>query len=361
MSGYLAVLLAAVVSLGLLARAALRRGSITPAVGCGMAVCIAGPALAFGQQVESAGFEDYVFRPAPRVDFYAKSGAVGWVQNAVRRDPARAIGLQHNLYSGWSAMYRIEGINGPDALINPRYRELTRLSAIDREWDWRLSLSQDGLARARPFLDFLNVRYYLDLRSDQRTMGAVLKLDQTGDLDVYESTTAWPRAFFTDRVELYVDAADFMALVQNGDGRPFAAAQASDPGARQALGGLMGNPPEGRVIVPASDYRLTEDSTSFSVNAPAAGVVVLTEAFWSGYPRGEIDGRKAKLIRVNHAFQGIAVTPGPHRITLKYRPRNFEWLLAASAASLAVLVLAFLFLGGAGRAERGNPAEALTS
>ena len=360
-SGYLAVLLAAVVSLGFLARAALRRGSLTPAIGCGMAVCIAALLWRFGQQVESAGFEDYVFRPAPRVDFYAKSDAVGWVQNAVRRDPARAVGLQNNLYAGWSAMYRIEGINGPDALINPRYRELTRLSAIDREWDWRLSLSQDGLARARPFLDFLNVRYYLDLRSDQAAMGALLKPVRMGDLDVYESPTAWPRAFFTDRAELYFDAAEFMALIQNGDGRPFAAAQASDSTARRALGGILGNPPEGRVVIPASDYRLTENSTSFSIEAPSAGIVVLSEAYWSGYPRCEVDGRKARVFRINHAFEGVAVSAGHHRITVAYRPRNFEWLLAASAVSLAVLVAALLFLRGGNRRDRAGVPGALTS
>jgi hypothetical protein len=270
------------------------------------------------------------------------------------------LGLQNNLFPGWSAMYGLEGINGPDALINPRYRELAQLSPIDREWDWRLYLARDKLARARPFLDFLNVRYYVDLRSDQAAMGALLKPDRMGDLDVYESPTAWPRAFFTDRVELYRDAPDFMALLYNGDGRPFAAAQASDSAAHQSLGGLMGNPLEGRVVIPATDYRLTEDSTSFSVDAPSAGVVVLAEAYWPGYPRGEVDGQKARMLRINHAFEGVAVSPGHHRIAVAYRPRNFEWLVAASAVSLAVLAFGISFLSGRRRSGTGTP-EALTS
>jgi hypothetical protein len=341
-SGYLAVLLAALVALGLLARAVYRRGSATPALGMGIALCLLLLLWRFGQQAVPVGFEDYVVHPAPRVDFYGKSGAVRWIQGAVRDSPARAIGLQNNLFPGWSAMYGIEGINGPDALINPRYRELTLLAPIDRDWDWRLYLSRAKLAQVRPFLDFLNVRYYLDLRSDQAALGAVLKLDRTGDLDVYESPSAWPRAFFTDRVVLYRDASDFMTLIQNGDGRPFAAAQESDSATLQALGGSLTGPLEGRADIPASDYRLTEDSTSFSVVAPAAGIVVLQEAYWPGYPHGWVDGRPAAVLRINHAFEGILVGPGHHRITVEYRPRRFDWMMAAAAASIAVLTLVYL-------------------
>jgi hypothetical protein len=337
--GYLAVLLAALVALGLLARAALRRGSATPALGGGIALCLLALLWRFGQEAASGGFEDYVVRPAPRVDFHAKSGAVRWIQNAVAKEPGRSVGLQNNLFPGWSAMYGLEGINGPDALINPRYRELTLLSPIDRAWDWRMYLSRGNLAQSRPFLDFLNTRYYLDLRSDQAALGAVLKLDRTGDLDVYESTTAWPRAFFTDRVALYRDAPDFMALLGKGDGRPFAAAQDSDSETRRELGGLAGSPLGGRAVVPATDYRLTEDSTSFSVDAPAAGIAVLSEAYWPGYPHGEVDGRTAKVIRINHAFEGIPVSAGRHRITVSYRPRNFGWMLLAAGASLAAMGL----------------------
>ena len=351
--GYLAVLLAALVSLGLLARAALRRGFWTPALGGGVALCLLALLWRFGQQAEPAGFEDYAVHPAPRVDFHAKSGAVRWIQAAVRTDPGRSIGLQNNLFPGWSAMYGLEEINGPDALINPRYRELTLLAPLDREWDWRLYLSRSMLAQARPFLDFLNTRYYLDLRSDQAALGALLKLDRTGDLDVYESPTAWPRAFFTDRVVLYRDAPDFMALLEKGDGRPFAAAQASDSATCRALGGMTRDSLDGRVAIAATDYRLTENSTSLSVDAPSAGIVVLTEAYWPGYPHVRIDGRRAAVLRINHAFQGFLVDPGHHRIIVEYGPRNFGWLLGAAGASLFILVFTFLLLssGSASRAD----------
>ena len=50
------------------------------------------------------------------------------------------------------------------------------------------------------------------------------------DLDVWESPTAWPRAFFTDRVGIYDRADDFVAAIKSGDGRPFAALLREDRG-----------------------------------------------------------------------------------------------------------------------------------
>ena len=205
LAAYLAVLIVALVAFGLLARRALREGRVGPAAGVAMALCLLAMLWRGGMQV-STGFEDYVVAPGRRVDFRTKSGAVEFLRQARESQPSRAIGLQNNLFPGWSAMYGIETANGPDALINRRYRELLSIAPINSIWDWRLYLSRDGIARARPFLDFLNVRYYLDLRSDQAALGALLKPDRMGDLDVYESPTAWPRAFFTDRVELYRDA-----------------------------------------------------------------------------------------------------------------------------------------------------------
>jgi hypothetical protein len=200
-------------------------------------------------------------------------------------------------------------------------------------------LTRDKIVPARPFLDFLNVRYYVDLRSDQAALGAILKLERAGDLDVYESPTAWPRAFFTDRIALYKDAPELMGMILNGDGRPFAAAQEADAAANRDLGGLVMGTLPGRTVVPASDYRLTEASTSFTVDAPTAGIVVLTEVYWSGYPHGEVDGKQAKVLRINHAFQGIAVSAGHHQITVTYKPRRFDWALAAAGISLAILVV----------------------
>jgi hypothetical protein len=274
------------------------------------------------------------------------------VQQAVQGAPARSIGLQNNLFPGWTAMYGLEGVSGPDALMDPRYRELTDLSPLERLWDWRLYLNLDHLAAARPFLDFLNVRYYFDLPGDQAALGAALRPVLEADLDVYESPTAWPRAFFTDRLWRYAQPADLMARILHGDGRPFAAVQAPDLPAGSPLQGLPDDL-AGRTVTPAAGYRLTEDSTSFSITAPAPGMAVLTETGWAGYAHAEVDGRPAPLYRINHAFLGVFLAgAGPHRIVVTYEPRHRSLLLALSLGAALALAAAG---AGAGRRAKAAP------
>ena len=185
------------------------------------------------------------------------------------------------------------------------------------------------MPKVRPFFDALNVRYYLDLHSDQGVMGRALKLVKTADLDVYESPTVWPRAFFTDRLEIYDTAEDFVNAIRAGDGRPFAAAQRSQLTEER---GLLGLPRglDGRNIAPATNYRLTENTTSFDVHANGPGVVVLDEVFWPGDFRAEVNGHKANVLRMNHAFKAVLLdTAGDFIIvTFRYVPKNFPRNLA---------------------------------
>lgn len=196
-----------------------------------------------------------------------------------------------------------------------------------------------NLTKAKPFLDFLNVRYYLDLRSDQGALGSILKLDQVGDLDVYESKTAWPRAFFTDEIIGYTTVQDLMAKLSHEDGRPFAAMDPKDLGATPNLVSYTRTSIEDRIVVPATSYYLTENATHFSIRAPRSGIVVLNEVYWPGYPHAQIDGKPAKVFRINHTFQGLEVDQGAHEITISYRPRGFNLNLMISA------VCCFLLLG----------------
>jgi hypothetical protein len=347
---YLAALVAALAGLGLTARRALARGRFTAASVFIAILCAYILIWRQAQEPAAAGASDYTFQPGARVNFSARSAAIGRVRQAVAAAPARAIGLQENFFPGWGAMVGVEGISGPDALMDPRYRELLSLSPLERRWDWRAYLSRDILGAARPFLDFLNVRYYFDLRSDQGALGAVLRLVQTGDLDVYESPTAWPRAFFTDRLARYDQPAELADQIRRGDGRPFAAIQSPDLVAAPEVGRLSANV-RTRAVVPASAYRLTEDSTAFTVEAPGPGLAVLNETGWAGYGAAQVDGQPTPVIRVNHAFAGVFLaTAGSHRIVVTYRPRRWPLLLGLSGG--AALALAAAGLGTLSRPRR---------
>ena len=340
---YLASLVLAFAGLALLARRIFTGAGLTAAAALGVALCLAVLLWRQGLQPASSHFDAYTFHPAGRADFHAESGAVAFVQAGDRAEPSRSIGFRGNLMPGWNDEYGIEGICGPEALSNPDFRDLIEASPLTRIWDWRIYLLPADVATCRRILDFLNVRYYFDIPGDEPGAKASLRSAFNGDLEVEESPTVWPRAFFTDRVAGYRDSADLVGLVGAGDGRPFAAVPAAEIGL-SAEYSRMDADLAGRTVVPASGYHLTEDTTSFSVHAPGPGMVILSEVFWPGYPHAELNGNPVTINRVNGAFQGVLIpSAGDYRLVIRYRAGCATAALGMAGAGWTAMALAGAF------------------
>jgi hypothetical protein len=164
------------------------------ALGAGSALLLVAAAGAlvwrFALHAPAAGFEDFIVRPAVRTDFHARSGAMEFARAAHAREPGRGFGFNGNFFPGWTGVYGLETVHGPDALVNPWLRELASVSGLERLWDWRLYVEAVNIAAARPFLDALNVRFYFDLLSKHPALPASLTLAHGADLDVWQSPTA---------------------------------------------------------------------------------------------------------------------------------------------------------------------------
>jgi len=330
--GSLWTLLAASVLLLVVARRMLVRREVTATTGLLVVLCLV---VMLWRQGMHAGFSDndYVFHSAARADFHAQSPAVETVL-ATQEAPCRAVGLGDNLFAGWTGVYGLEGISGPDALINRHYRELLEACEVDREWDWRYVVHPETLAALRPVYDFLNIKYYFAAAGSSVPPGNVLQPVVQADLDVYRSATPWPRAFFTDEVLSYDVPLQLAALIKNNPGHPFAAIQAGD---REAPAPVPHDPTT-HLVVPAQDYRLTTNSTSFEVVAPRAGIIVLQEPWLAKSFRVTMNGRPAKYFRVNHAFKGIVVaSAGTYRITFTYWPPYFTLALMLCGGGVLLL------------------------
>jgi hypothetical protein len=167
------------------------------------------------------------------------------------------------------------------------------------------------------------------------------------DLDVYESSKAWPRAFFSDRLIPYTSEQTFVPLLKNGNGMPFAAIATEELDLHPELAALATNTGQSTtaLTVPATHYSLTNNTTSFKVIAPGAGVVVLTETYVEGDLQVRVNGTPSGYFRVNSAFRGVFLPKaGEYDLSFRYWPRFFTLSLWLSAFGIVTLALWLGFL-----------------
>ena len=318
---------------------------VTLLTGTGLAICAAVILWRHGQHTPTA-FDPYVFNPTERASFFSPSAAV----QTVRQDqsgPFRVAGTDGNFVAGWSAAYGLEGISGPDALVNPWYRELTTAFGIDRINDWRLMVRSETFLEQKPAYDFLGLRYYFNHHGSPGPWEQKLAVVTLADLDVYRSAEAWPRAFWVSGVSRYDRVSDLATNVLKGDGRPFAAVAAAEAPADWPL-------PDGQPAIPAHDYRLTANTTSFRLSAPQRGLAVLHETWLPDDFTATVNGLPAQVVRVNHAFKGVWLpAAGDHAVEFSYRPPRLRWALGASL--VGVIAIAALLILPARRREARLP------
>ena len=96
--------------------------------------------------------------------------------------------------------------------------------------------------------------------------------------------------------------------------------------------------PPTRQIIAATDYALTNNTTSFKITATGPGTVVLTEPYLKDDFQLTVNGKPAAYFRVNSAFRGVFVpAAGEYRFLFSYWPRHLTISLWISALGLAVL------------------------
>lgn len=305
-------------------------------------LCLAGLLWRHGLHLKTdlAQIDDVVVNPPVRVNFNSPSAAVTFVRN--EQGPFRTVGFGYILFAGYNAMAGLESISGPDALISPFYRQLILASGIKLQWYWRPEVEKANLKSLLPLYNLLNIGFFLDdpgqLQSPDPSLVRIASLD----LDVYRNQSSWPRAFFIDQVQHYNSVDDFLRLVNERPGRPLAAVQ----------NGGVGSPNEAQLppvtagvvakVSPGINYKLTNNTTTFTIDAPGGGIAVLTEAYVGRDFIARINGVQCDYFRVNHAFRGIKIPgPGRYEISFSYWPKHFTASLLMSGAG-AVLLLAGL-------------------
>ena len=222
-------------------------------------------------------------------------------------DLFRIAGVGVTLLPNGSALYGLEDVRGYEAMTFRRYAQTYPLWS--RYQPAFFNLIEDG---SRPFLDFLNVRYVLSDRAVTRNPNEL------------------PRAFLPRRIRFedsenvvhqMSEATDFADLAWiESDGEPHERVNAT--------GGV-------RIRREGLEYRL-------DASMDADGWIVVSESHWKGW-RAYVDGRRVELHFANHAFIGLFVPAGEHRIRLVYLPESFVTGRAISLATLALVLAVTIF------------------
>jgi hypothetical protein len=316
-----------------LCRAIRRGGKWAPLAGAAAALALALMHFRMGMHLETS-FDRYVYNPKSRYDFREmKSPGLEFLKQTTQSEPARMSGINWTLMPGFSIIPGLENICGPEPFETRGIHDLFAAIGIERSsWGWVLAVNSENYQRIQRPLDFIGVRYLVGDPVDAMP-GAIV---HSSDVQISESKTAWPRAFFADSAVAVAGYADIGTLVRTGDGKPFAAVDATVLKTHPELS----KPSAAAQISPASNYRLTNNSTSFDIDSKSAGLAVLHETNVPGDIVAKVDGAEVPCLMVNGAFRGAWIpSAGRHRVEFTYAPRAWAKSLRVAGAGCSLVLL----------------------
>jgi hypothetical protein len=145
------------------------------------------------------------------------------------------------------------------------------------------------------------------------------------------------------RLEETTGAEDTLALLFS-PGRDAEAVAVVEAGRRPPVAEAPAGASEHISIVEDLPERLTLD-----VGAAAPALLVLTDTFYPGW-QATVDGEPVAIVRADHAFRGVPVNTGRHRVVFLYAPASLRRGAAVSLVAALGVILCLAWPG----ARRGR-------
>jgi hypothetical protein len=265
--------------------------------------------------------------PAIPLD-HAKQPTTAAVRFLQAREPARFAGLVPDfgitpIPADVSMRYGLHDARGYDYPIVDRYDELWKRAVAPK----LPFIPPTTLATTTPqslrVLGMLGVRSLVSQPGDKKLP---LPIAYDGpDARIYDNPRALPRAWVAGTTRR---AADPLAAVLATNFDPRREAITED-------GPLVAFGPGGGAarITRYEDERVT-------LRSSGSGMLVLSDTWYPGW-HATVDGRDAKVERVDQMLRGVRVGPGTHTVEMTYRPASFRigWIVSLVIALTLVAVV----------------------
>jgi len=158
------------------------------------------------------------------------------------------------------------------------------------------------------------------------------------DARIYRNDRALPKTFLVARQRTVggVDAALAEISKPSFDGRRLAVTEHPVAGLPQA----DRKPSESTGSARLVEYE--SERVVATANAKTRSMLVLTDLHFPGW-KATVDGRPAKIERVDYLLRGVVVPPGAHRVEFSYEPTSWRvgWIIS-SIALLGLIVVALI-------------------
>lgn len=231
-------------------------------------------------------------------------------------EPHRVSAASAGIPGGVMQLYNIEHLWGYDGIFPSRV-----MTFLERgnECNWQ------GLE------PLCNLQYYLFPEGSPPPAGALTFVQTVDGIDLYKNEAALPRAFLARSLHhAETDNAVFDRLCRD-DFDPSEAAVTTKSISSPLNGGAEG----GNVAITDRSF----NSVSLRVQTPRPAVLVLTETYFPGW-RVTVNGAERAVIPVNHAFRGVIVPKGTHRVRFEYDPMSFRIGLIVSGVAMLCSIAA---------------------
>jgi membrane protein YfhO len=271
-----------------------------------------------------------------------------------RRAPFRVLAELDDLEPNLGALYGLWDVRGNDPML-PARASLVVGRAIQRHYRVGQPLHLVLRDRRPPLLDYLGVRYLLLRRRAHLPPPWRVVWEEPGQ-SLWRNDQALDLFFMPARVLVVASAGEVLPRVlRNPDFREVAILERPRSSERSApstpsvptappatVGALTRIEPRARSAPPAAvgaSTRIEPRANGFDLELASAtgGLVASSVSFARGW-RAEVDGREIATCEVNGGFLGFPVTPGIHRVRIRYRPPHGPMALALAALGLVVLV-----------------------